>query len=369
MKIGIVKETKNKEFRVAASPDLVKQLVEAGHEVIVETQAGEGSRFSNASYEKVGATIGSTEEAWDVEMVMKVKEPQPEEYKYFKEGLIIFAYFHLAAEPELTKALVDSGATAVAYESIKANDGSLPALTPMSQVAGRMSIQVGMHFLERNFGGKGLLLGGVPGTDPGQVTIIGGGVVGENAAAKADALGANVTILDVNKDRLDQLKERYPNFEVAESTPENIDTYVKKADIVIGAVLIPGSKAPVLVKNETVKQMEQGSVIVDIAVDQGGIFESNDRATSHDEPIVEKFGVLHYAVPNMPGAVPRTSSLALENVTGPFALEIAEVGLEQAAINDPMIESGIDIVKGQLTNEAAADSLGLTYVPYKEAEH
>lgn len=369
MRIGIVKETKNKEFRVAASPDLVKKLVDAGHEVVVETHAGEGSRFSDDLYEKAGAQIVSTDQAWDVEMVMKVKEPQVAEYKYFKEGLIIFAYFHLAAAPELTKALVDSGATAVAYESIRAEDGSLPALTPMSQVAGRMSIQVGMHFLERNLGGKGLLIGGVPGTYPGQITIIGGGVVGENAAAKADALGAHVTVLDVNKDRLAQLKEMYPNIEVVESTPENIDTYVKKADVVIGAVLIPGSKAPVLVKNETIQQMEKGSVIVDIAVDQGGIFESNDRATSHDEPIIEKYGVLHYAVPNMPGAVPRTSSLALENVTGPFALEIAKVGLEQASINNPMIASGVDVIKGQITNKAIADSLELPYVPYEEAEH
>ncbi|MYL49249.1 alanine dehydrogenase [Halobacillus litoralis] len=369
MIIGIPKEIKNNENRVAITPSGVINLMKAGHTIRIETQAGTGSNFTDEEYRDAGAEIVETaSDIWsNSEMVMKVKEPLPSEYGYFRKGLILFTYLHLAAEPELTKALVENEVTAIAYETV-AVDNKLPLLTPMSEVAGRMATQVGAQYLEKSFGGKGILLSGVPGVSRGKVVIIGGGIVGTNAAKIAIGLGAHVTVLDLNPNRLRELDDQFgKDIQTMMSNPFNIAEAVKEADLVIGAVLIPGAKAPKLVTEDMVKEMKDGSVIVDVAIDQGGNFETVDHITTHDDPIYEKHGVLHYAVANIPGAVPRTSTIALTNVTIPYALQIASKGVNKAVEDNKAIEAGVNTANGHLTYEAVARDLGYEYKPVKEA--
>ncbi|MEH7818088.1 alanine dehydrogenase [Bacillus velezensis] len=368
MIIGVPKEIKNNENRVALTPGGVSQLIGNGHRVLVESGAGLGSGFTNEDYVSAGAEIlEDRKQVWDAEMVMKVKEPLAEEYAYFRHGLVLFTYLHLAAEPELAKALTEKGVTAIAYETV--TDGrSLPLLTPMSEVAGRMAAQIGAQFLEKPKGGKGILLAGVPGVSRGKVTIIGGGGVGTNAAKMAVGLGADVTMIDLNADRLRQLDDIFGHqIKTLMSNPVNIADSVAEADLLICAVLIPGAKAPTLVTEEMVKQMKPGSVIVDVAIDQGGIVETVDHITTHDNPTYEKHGVVHYAVANMPGAVPRTSTLALTNVTVPYALQIANKGAAQAIADSPALKAGLNTANGHVTYEAVAKDLGYDYVPAEKA--
>ncbi|HET7658007.1 MAG TPA: alanine dehydrogenase [Bacillales bacterium] len=363
MRIGVPKEIKNNENRVAMAPSGVHHLVEANHEVYVETGAGLGSGFTDEQYAEAGATIVDTaKEAWSQEMVMKVKEPLPEEYDYFYEGLILFTYLHLAAAPELTKALIEKKVTGIAYETVQPTNRTLPLLTPMSEVAGRMAAQIGAQFLEKPNGGRGILLSGLPGVTRGKVTIIGGGIVGMNAAKIAMGLGASVTIIDLNPNRLRELDDLFGNaINTLMSNPLNITEAVKESDLVIGAVLIPGAKAPRLVTEEMVKSMKKGSVVLDVAIDQGGIFETTDRITTHDDPTYVKHGVVHYAVANMPGAVPRTSTIGLTNVTVPYALKIAGKGYIQASKDDEAILKGINTLDGYVTYKAVAEAHGLEY--------
>jgi alanine dehydrogenase len=363
MRIGVPKEIKNNENRVAMTPAGVVNLVNFGHEVFIETGAGLGSSFTDEDYKAAGALIvGSAEEAWSQDMVMKVKEPLQEEYGYFREGLILFTYLHLAPEPELTKALIENKVVGIAYETVQLPNGSLPLLTPMSEVAGRMSTQIGAQFLEKVHGGKGILLGGVPGVQRGKVTIIGGGVAGTNAAKMAVGLGAEVTMIDLNPDRLRQLDDIFgSDITTLMSNPFNIAEAVKTSDLVIGAVLIPGAKAPKLVNEEMIQSMNPGSVVVDIAIDQGGIFETTDRITTHDNPTYEKHGVVHYAVANMPGAVPRTSTIALTNVTVPYAVQIANKGYKKACLDNEALLKGINTLNGYVTYQAVAEAHNLVY--------
>ncbi|MDR4945808.1 alanine dehydrogenase [Neobacillus cucumis] len=369
MYIGVPKEIKNNENRVALTPAGVVSLVNAGHTLLVEKDAGIGSGFTNEDYLKAGAEI--IEDASNVwlqsKMIMKVKEPLASEYQYFRQGLILFTYLHLAAEPALAQALKEKGVFAIAYETVAVNR-NLPLLTPMSEVAGRMSAQIGAQFLQKNNGGQGILLAGVPGVNRGKVTIIGGGIVGTNAAKMAIGLGADVTIIDLSADRLRQLDDIFGNqVKTLMSNPYNIAEAVAEADLLIGAVLIPGAKAPKLVTEEMVKSMKLGSVIVDVAIDQGGIVETSDQVTTHDNPIFVKHGVVHYSVANMPGAVPRTSTIALTNVTVPYALQIANKGVIKAISENAALKLGVNVVNGEITYEAVARDLGLAYVPLEEA--
>ncbi|EEM57677.1 MULTISPECIES: alanine dehydrogenase [Bacillus cereus group] len=368
MRIGIPTEIKNNENRVAMTPAGAVHLVQNGHEVFVQKGAGLGSGFTNEEYVQAGAKLVETaEEAWNQDMVMKVKEPVASEYGYFREGLILFTYLHLAPEPELTKALIDNKVVSIAYETVQLDNRSLPLLAPMSEVAGRMSAQIGAQFLEKNKGGKGILLAGVPGVKRGKVTIIGGGQAGTNAAKIAVGLGADVTIIDLSAERLRQLDDIFGNqVKTLMSNPYNIAEAVKESDLVIGAVLIPGAKAPKLVTEEMIQSMEPGSVVVDIAIDQGGIFETTDRITTHDNPTYEKHGVVHYAVANMPGAVPRTSTLALTNVTVPYAVQIANKGYKDACLGNTALLKGINTLDGYVTFEAVAEAHGLQYADAKE---
>jgi len=368
MRIGIPTEIKNNENRVAMTPAGAVHLVQNGHEVFVQKGAGLGSGFTDEEYVQAGAKLVETaEEAWNQDMVMKVKEPVASEYGYFREGLILFTYLHLAPEPELTKALIDNKVVSIAYETVQLGNRSLPLLAPMSEVAGRMSAQIGAQFLEKNKGGKGILLAGVPGVKRGKVTIIGGGQAGTNAAKIAVGLGADVTIIDLSAERLRQLDDIFGNqVKTLMSNPYNIAEAVKESDLVIGAVLIPGAKAPKLVTEEMIQSMEPGSVVVDIAIDQGGIFETTDRITTHDNPTYEKHGVVHYAVANMPGAVPRTSTLALTNVTVPYAVQIANKGYKDACLGNTALLKGINTLDGYVTFEAVAEAHGLQYADAKE---
>ncbi|SCW27377.1 alanine dehydrogenase [Paenibacillus tianmuensis] len=364
MIIGIPKEIKNNENRVALTPGGAAVLREAGHSVIVEAGAGAGSGFSDDEYAKEGAELlPSAAEVWSkAEMIMKVKEPLPAEFGYFREELTLFTYLHLAAEPKLTEALVQHKVTAIAYETIQLPNGGLPLLTPMSEVAGRMSVQVGAQFLEKNYGGRGILLGGVPGVPPADVIILGGGIVGTNAAKMALGLGANVVVIERSAERLRYLDDVFHGrIRTLMSNPYNIANAVQKADLLIGAVLIPGAKAPKLVSEEMVRQMKPGAVIVDVAVDQGGSIATVDRVTTHSAPTYEKHGVLHYAVANMPGAVPRTSTLALTNVTIGYALELAGKGVTRALYGNPPLKLGVNTYQGHVTYPAVAESLGLPY--------
>lgn len=362
MIVGVPKEIKNNENRVAITPAGVTALVQNGHEVLIETNAGLGSGFTDSDYTAVGAKIVPTAaDAWAAEMVMKVKEPLPAEFGFFREGLVLFTYLHLAPEPELTRALMEKKVIAIAYETIQLDNGALPLLTPMSEVAGRMSVQIGAQFLEKQYGGKGVLLGGVPGVMKGEVVIVGGGIVGTNAAKMALGLGANVTILDVSADRLRQLDDLFQGrVQTLMSNSFNIANAVKKADLLVGAVLIPGARAPRLVTEEMVKSMQPGSVIVDVAIDQGGSIETIDRITTHDKPTYEKHGVIHYAVANMPGAVARTSTWALTNVTTPYAVQLAN-GYRDAIRNNRALAKGVNVIDGKVTYKAVADATNLPY--------
>jgi alanine dehydrogenase len=369
MIIGVPKEIKNNENRVALTPAGVVSFIKAGHRVLVEKNAGIGSGFANEDYASAGAEI--IEQAADVwaqaEMIMKVKEPLESEYQYFRPGLILFTYLHLAAEPSLAKALKEKEVAAIAYETVEVNR-TLPLLTPMSEVAGRMAAQIGAQFLQKTNGGKGILLAGVPGVSRGKVTIIGGGIVGTNAAKMAIGLGADVTIIDLNAERLRQLDDIFGNqIKTLMSNPFNIAEAVAEADLLIGAVLIPGAKAPKLVTEEMVKTMKPGSVIVDVAIDQGGIVETSDHVTTHDNPTYVKHGVVHYAVANMPGAVPRTSTMALTNVTVPYALQIANKGFVKAIQENPALKRGVNVLNGEITYEAVAKDLSYDYVTVEAA--
>jgi alanine dehydrogenase len=364
MIIGVPKEIKNNENRVALTPGGTAMLTAEGHTVLIEAGAGAGSGFSDGDYAREGATILSeAAEVWaQSEMIMKVKEPLPAEYGYFREGLTLFTYLHLAAEPKLTEALVKSKVTGIAYETIQTPNGSLPLLTPMSEVAGRMSVQVGAQFLEKFYGGRGILLGGVPGVPPADVIIMGGGIVGTNAAKMALGLGANVVVIERNAERIRYLDDVfYGRIRTLMSNPYNIANAVQKADLLIGAVLIPGAKAPKLVTEEMVKTMKPGSVIVDVAVDQGGSIATVDRVTTHSEPTYVKYGVIHYAVANMPGAVPRTSTLALTNVTISYAQEIANKGVTRALYGNSALRLGVNTYKGHITYPAVAEAIGMSY--------
>jgi alanine dehydrogenase len=368
--IGVPKEIKTREYRIGIVPAGVRALAARGHKVLIEKNGGMGSGITDAEFVKAGAEIvRSAGEVWDrADMVMKVKEPLQDEYARIREGQIVYTYFHLAGvDPELTKVLVKKKAAAVAYETIQLPDRSLPLLRPMSEVAGKMAIQVGASCLEKEKGGKGILLGGVPGVKRGKVVIIGGGVVGINSAKMAVGLGAEVTILDVDLNRLGYLDDIFMGrVSTLFSDAENIAKSVRDADLVVGGVLIPGARAPKLVSQELIGEMGEGSVVVDVAVDQGGCIETC-VPTTHDHPTFMKHGVVHYCVANMPGAVPRTSTFALTNTTITYARKIAEMGLHDALRADPALLAGLNTFGGHVTYEAVADSLGYDYVPALEA--
>lgn len=368
MIIGVPKEVKKLENRVAITPAGVMSLVGQGHQVIIETNAGIQSSFSDEAYRNAGAIIvEEARDAWKADMVLKVKEPLQQEFQFFRKGLILFTYLHLAAAPELTTALLENEVIGIAYETVQLADNSLPLLTPMSEVAGRMATQIGARFLEKSNGGKGILLAGVPGVKRGRVTVIGGGIVGMNAASIAIGLGAEVSIIDVNAARLRALSEIFGNtLTTLMSNSYTISEEVAKSDLVIGSVLIPGAKAPTLVTEEMVKRMEAGSVIVDVAIDQGGIVETADRVTTHDQPTYEKHGVIHYAVGNMPGAVPRTSTIALTNVTIPYAIQMAKLGYDEAFKQNTALRKGLNTYKGFVTHEKVAETHGLPYMSYEK---
>lgn len=364
MLVGILKEIKAEENRISMTPAGVEVMIQNGHTVLVEKDAGMGSGFNDDAYVKAGAEIVDTpKEIFDrSEMVMHVKEPLPPEYELIREGQIVFTYLHLAAAEELTHVLIKSGSINIAYETIQKEDGSLPLLTPMSEVAGRMAIQQGAKYLEMAQGGHGVLLGGVPGVDPGTVVIIGGGVVGTNAAKMACGLGAKVYILDMNLNRLRYLSDIMPsNCFLLMSSPATTRKLIKEADVAVGAVLVAGAKAPKLVTREMLKTMKKGAVLVDVAIDQGGCFETS-KPTTHSNPIYIVDGVVHYCVANMPGAVPKTSTLALTNATLPYAVEIANKGWEKAMKENPEIKLGANVIKGKVTYKGVADAFGLEYV-------
>lgn len=366
MIIGVSKEIKNNENRVGLTPAGAEALVKAGHRVLVETGSGLGSGFDDESYAAVGAELLSDKKQLfdEAEMIVKVKEPLPSEYDLFHEGQLLFTYLHLAAEPELTEALLRHKVTSVAYETVVGRDGrSLPLLAPMSEIAGRMSVQIGAQFLESRYGGAGILLGGVSGVAPAQVVILGGGVVGTNAAKMAVGLGARVTIIDLSMERLRYLDDIFGGrVATVSSNSYNIAQWVREADLLIGAVLVPGAKTPQLVTEEMVKTMRAGSVIVDVAIDQGGSIATCDHVTTHEEPTFVKHGVLHYSVANIPGAVARTSTLALTNATLPYALKLAAKGWREACCMDPGLAQGLNTIEGRLTNLPVSEALGLEYV-------
>ncbi len=354
MQIGVPKEIKNLEFRVGLSPSSVRTLTEQGHQVKVETDAGVGSGFSNDDYQQAGATIVTASDAWQQAMVVKVKEPLSKEYDYLQPDQLLFTYLHLAASRELTEALMQSGATAIAYETVEKNH-QRPLLTPMSIIAGRLSVQFGARFLEKQQGGRGVLLGGIPGVCPGHVVVLGGGVVGTEATKMAVGLGAQVTLIDINLERLNQLEELFGSrVQLLYSNSANIELAVSQADLLIGAVLVPGRRPPTLVSSALVEKMPEGAVIVDVAVDQGGCIETV-RPTSHSEPIYVESGVLHYGVPNMPGAVPRTATAALNNSTLPYVLKLADMGLDALATDSALAE-GLNVVNNQLVHPAVKAS-------------
>src|SRR6186997_1903696 len=351
MKVGVVKEIKSDEYRVALTPAGARELVQGGHDVVVETGAGEGSSFPDDVYRAVGATLASVDEVWrDSDLLLKVKEPLPAEYPHLREGLVLFTYLHLAASEELTLALAESGAACIAYETVETDSRSLPLLAPMSEIAGRLAAQAGAYFLEKPLGGRGLLLGGVPGVAAGKVVVLGGGMVGYNSALIALGLGANVTILERSIDRMRHLEETLSGrFTLLMSSSLQIEESIEDADVVIGAVLIPGAVAPKLLTRESIRRMKDGSVLCDVAIDQGGCAETS-RPTTHSEPTYVVDGVIHYCVANMPGAVPVTSTKALTNATLPYLEAIADKGLAEAVASDPSV----------------ADAHGLEYSPLED---
>jgi alanine dehydrogenase len=366
MIIGVPTEVKTAENRIALAPSGVESLVSRGaHTVLVESGAGEGSGFTNDQYAAAGAQLLDTaEEVWArSEMIMKVKEPIPAEHDLMREGQVIFTYFHFAADEGLTRAVVDAGSVALAYETVQLPSGELPLLTPMSEVAGRMAVQAGAKYLEKFYGGRGILLGGVPGVSPADVVVLGGGVVGTNAARIAAGMGAHVRLLDVSLPRLRYLADVMPaNVDLIYSNRHNILEAIGHADLLIGAVLLTGAKAPKLVGREDLRHMKQGAVIVDVAVDQGGCVETI-RPTTHGDPIYEIDGVIHYAVANMPGGVPRTSTLALTNATFPYAADLARLGWRQACRADPALRLGLNVVEGKVVYPGVAEAFGLELTP------
>ncbi len=368
MKIGIPKEIKNNENRVALPPAGVYELVQDGHQVMVETNAGFGSAIADEDYVAVGATVvDSAAEVWAADMVMKVKEPLEEEYQYFRENLLLFTYLHLAANKPVAEALLKNKVNTVAYENVQLTNGTLPLLAPMSEIAGRMASQIGAEFLESPKGGKGILLAGVPGVRKGNVVVIGGGVAGTNAAHIAYGLGANVTILDVNINRLKELDAQFNgNIQTLLSNSFNIAQQLETADLVIGAVLLPGRKAPTLVTREMVKNMPDYSVIVDIAIDQGGIFETGSKTTTHDDPVYVEEGVTHYAVANMPGAVALTATHALSNATLAFAKKLASAPLAEVLQKEADLYRGVNTYQGHMVHSAVATDLDLPHTELKE---
>ncbi|MGZ4388606.1 MAG: alanine dehydrogenase [Gaiellaceae bacterium] len=367
MKIGVAKEIKTDEYRVALTPAGARELVQRGHEVLVETTAGVGSQFDDSQYEAVGARLVSVDEVWEgSDLLLKVKEPIEPEYRRLREGLILFTYLHIAADAPLTRALMDSGIAAVAYETVETADGKLPLLAPMSEVAGRIAPQAGATYLEKPYGGRGLLLGGVAGVAPGTAVVLGGGIVGYNAAVIALGLGAHVTILERSVDRLRHLEEVLSGrVTLLYSSSLQVEESVAQADLVVGAVLIPGALAPKLVTREMVAGMKPGSVVVDVAIDQGGCFETS-KATTHTDPVYTVDDVIHYCVANMPGAVPITSTKALTNVTLPYVEAIAEHGLADAVGRDPALAKGVNVLEGKLTYEAVAEAHDFDYTPLED---
>jgi alanine dehydrogenase len=369
MIVGVPKEVKDRENRVSTTPAGVAEYAARGHKVVVERNSGTGSGFSDQEYAAAGAElIDDHKSVFDrAEMIVKVKEPVPEEYDLLRPDQLLFTYLHLAADEPQTRALMRNRVQAVAYETVQINNGPLPLLTPMSEVAGRMAVQVGAHYLERTYGGRGMLLGGVPGVPGANVVVVGGGVVGTNAAQIALGMGANVTVLDVNVERLRFLDlVLHGRIHTLASNRHNVAIAVKEADLVICGVLIAGAKAPKLVSREMIHSMRPGSVVVDVAIDQGGCIETA-KPTSHSDPIYEVDGVIHYCVTNMPGAVPRTSTLALSNVTLPYALELADLGLAEAARRDSALAKGINVLNGAVTYKAVAEAFSLDYRPWEEA--
>ncbi len=364
MRIGVAKEIKPDEYRVALTPAGARELRQHGHEVVVETGAGAGSAFSDADYEAVGARLAGVEDVWEAaDLVLKVKEPLPEEYPRLRDGQVLFTYLHLAADKRLTEALIESGATCIAYETVETEAGDLPLLAPMSEVAGRLAAQAGAYFLEKPLGGRGLLLGGVAGVAPGRVVVIGGGMVGYNAAIVALGLGAQVRILDKSIDRLRYLEQILTGrVELVMSSRLEIEYSVVDADVVIGAVLVAGARAPKLVSREMIREMKEGAVVCDVSIDQGGCFETS-RPTTHSDPVYVVDGVTHYCVANMPGAVPITSTFALTNVTLPYVELIADLGLREAIAQNAMLARGVNVIDGKLTYEAVAEAHGLEYSP------
>jgi alanine dehydrogenase len=364
MKIGVAKEIKPDEYRVALTPAGARELVQRGHDVTIETRAGEGSSFPDPAYEAVGARIAPVDEVWsEADLLLKVKEPIASEYGRLREGLVLFTYLHIAADEALTRALVDSGIAAVAYETVETDSRALPLLAPMSEVAGRLAAQAGAYFLEKPLGGRGLLLGGVAGVAPGRVVVIGGGIVGYNAAVIAIGLGANVTILERSIDRMRHLEEVLSGrVSLLMSSSLQIEESVAEADVVIGAVLIPGALAPKLITREMVRGMKPGAVLCDVAIDQGGCAETS-HPTTHSEPVYEVDGVTHYCVANMPGAVPITSTKALTNATLPYVEAIADHGLADAVARDRALARGVNVLDGKITYEAVAEAHGLDYAP------
>lgn len=363
MKVGIPKEIKNNENRVAMTPAGVKELVSLGHTVYVQEKAGENSGFSDNEYIRAGAVMpGSIEEIYSTaEMIVKVKEPIEPEYSLVKPGQLLFTYFHFASEEKLTRAMMQSGAVCLAYETVTDDNGLLPLLIPMSEVAGRMSVQEGARFLEKPQGGKGKLLGGVPGVKPAKVMVLGGGVVGYNAALMASGLGAEVTIADISLQRLRYLSEIMPNnVNTLFSSTYNIERELSGTDLIIGAVLIPGAKAPHIITRDMLRLMQKGSVLVDVAIDQGGCFETS-HPTTHASPVYEVDGIVHYCVANIPGAVPQTSTLALTNATLPYVLKLADMGWQKACRSDKGLAKGLNIINGEIVHPAVAHAFGLPY--------
>ncbi|MDX6517270.1 MAG: alanine dehydrogenase [Gaiellaceae bacterium] len=367
MKIGVAKEIKPDEYRVALTPAGALELGRRGHDVSVETGAGDGSSFPDSAYEAVGARIVSLDDVWaDSDLLLKVKEPIAQEYPRLREGLILFTYLHIAADEPLTRALVDCGITAVAYETVETDNRALPLLAPMSEIAGRLAAQAGAYFLEKPLGGRGLLLGGVPGVAPGRVVVIGGGIVGYNAAVIAIGLGANVTILERSIDRMRHLDEILSGrVSLVMSSSLQIEESVTEADVVIGAVLIPGAVAPKLVTREMVRAMKAGAVFCDVAIDQGGCAETS-HPTTHSDPVYEVDGVTHYCVANMPGAVPITSTKALTNATLPYVEAVADHGLAEAVARDPALARGVNVLDGRVTYQAVAEAHDLEYTPLED---
>jgi alanine dehydrogenase len=367
VKIGVAKEIKTDEYRVALTPAGARELVQRGHDVTIETGAGEGSAFSDSAYEAAGARVAGVDDVWaESELLLKVKEPVTPEYARLREGLVLFTYLHIAADEPLTRALVESGITAVAYETVETDAGGLPLLAPMSEIAGRLAAQAGAYFLEKPLGGRGLLLGGVPGVAPGRVVVIGGGMVGYNSAVIALGLGANVTILERSLDRMRHLEEVLSGrVSLVMSSSLQIEESVRDADVVIGAVLIPGAVAPKLITRAMVRGMKEGSVLADVAIDQGGCAETS-RPTTHSEPVYTVEGVTHYCVANMPGAVPITSTKALTNATLPYVEAIADHGLAEAVARDRALARGVNVLDGKVTYEAVADAHGLVYQPLED---